>query len=562
MPDDPFAAGTDASVVIPGLSRNPGDPSGANAAARGAANSDRRTSASPSDAAGTNAADLLEEEPTPLLWQLDPAEHRETIRRAILGDRDYHLKQKEALAALESGRNTLLVMGTGRGKTAVFQTVAAELAAQGKISILIYPLRSLVNDQYQRMRRQFESLGIAVHAVNGSMDAPERNRFFQLYGQGKVNIVLTTPEFICFHRDRFTAAGERIGLLVTDEAHHIRQGDRKGYQQLPEVWQALGRPLVLAATATADDETAGRINQAFQIRQWVLEDHVRENLRLTDVRKEKDKLAYLMKIAGRREKTVVYVNSRRQSMELAQTLRCYLPFMEREIGFYHGGLDSESRRGLENRFRDTELRLMVSTSAFGEGVDIPDIRHVVLYHMCFSRAEFNQLSGRAGRNQDEAWIHLLFNGEDMALNRMILSQKAPDREILARFYLMLKTLQKSRRFIEAADAELAGKMTASEKAGKVGEPVLEETVSACLAILEEMKLLRLEYAGNRRYIHISPPPPAKLDLSDSIRFAEGQGEREAFEEFAAYIMNGSPDIILSGFNRPILPKSVKDSLQS
>jgi single-stranded-DNA-specific exonuclease len=569
MPDDPFApdgaAGEiagEAAGEIAGEIAGVGEIAGAGEAAGETA----AEIAGPGEAVGETAGEIAGAGreaaaaiPSGAVRRRSGPERREMIREAILGDRDYHPKQKEALAALENGRNTLLVMGTGRGKTAVFQTVAAELAMNGQISVLIYPLRSLVNDQYQRMRRQFEALDVAVLAVNGSMSASERNRFFQSYGRGKADVVLTTPEFISFHQDKFMAAAGRIGLFVVDEAHHMSQGGRKGYLRLPGVWEKLGRPLTLAATATAGDETAEQISGAFHIREWVLEDHLRANLRLTDCRKERDKLAYLVKIAGRREKTVIYVNSRRQSMELAQTLRDYLPFAEKEIGFYHGGLDPDNRRKLESMFRDTELRIMVSTSAFGEGVDIPDIRHVILYHMCFSKTEFNQLSGRAGRNQEEAWIHLLFNQEDRALNRMLLEQKAPDRDLLAKFYLMLRALQKGRRIVESTDAELAGRLPAAGNAGSAGSggPVRDETVSACLAILEEIGLLRLAYTGNRRYIHMVPPPASKLDLSDSVRFAEGQGEREDFEEFADYVTNSGPEEILSGFNRPILPGHIR-----
>ena len=80
------------------------------------------------------------------------------------------------------------------------------------------------------------------------------------------------------------------------------------------------------------------------------------------------------------------------------------PELGGQVAGYHGGLESRKRLALEEDFRQGRLRVLVSTSAFGEGADLPDIRHVFLYHLCFSRAEYNQLSGRAGRDGKPAWI--------------------------------------------------------------------------------------------------------------------------------------------------------------
>jgi single-stranded-DNA-specific exonuclease len=474
---------------------------------------------------------------------------RARVQKAVLGNLDYHPMQQEALTALEKGQNTLVVMGTGRGKSAIFQTMAAELAMQGQMALLIYPLRSLVNDQYHRFETQLGPLGVTVNAVCGLMSTQERKHFFKLYGQRKAGIILTTPEFLRFHQDTFALAASRIGLFVVDEAHHLFQAKRTGYQALPDVWRKLGRPLVLAATATAGDETARQISQSLDISRWVLEDFRRDNLHLVDSRKERDKLAYLIKVIGEGKKTVIYMNSREQVMALTQTLKDYLPFMDREIGYYHGGLDSDTRKMTESMFQTGLLRVMISTSAFGEGIDIPDIHHVILYHMCFSKTEFNQLSGRAGRNHEKAWIHLLFNEDDSALNRIILDYGAPSRELLGKFYLMLKQLSKGGSSVENTDEALVKRMK------QLGYPQIHEgSVAACLAVLEELGLLLQEREGNRRYIHMAPPPPAKLDLSDSVRYREGQEERDSFEAFLEYISNSSPEALLNGFNRPILPE--------
>ena len=131
-----------------------------------------------------------------------------------------------------------------------------------------------------------------------------------------------------------------------------------------------------------------------------------------------------------------YVNSREQSRALARTLRRRVPELAGSIAYYNAGLAREVRARVEDAFRSGELTCIVSTSAFGEGVDLPDIRHVVLYHMPFGATEFNQMSGRAGRDGDPASCYLLWNGNDFRLRRFLIDREygegaadeAPDPE--------------------------------------------------------------------------------------------------------------------------------------
>ena len=129
------------------------------------------------------------------------------------------------------------------------------------------------------------------------------------------------------------------------------------------------------------------------ITRTVVDETVRENLRLEDDRDLASRENRLVSIVATGEKTVIYVNSRDQSVALAKTLRKRVPDYASHIAFYNAGLTRADRHRVEEAFRDGCLSCIVSTSAFGEGVNLPDIRHVVLYHMPFGAIEFNQMSG-------------------------------------------------------------------------------------------------------------------------------------------------------------------------
>lgn len=481
--------------------------------------------------------------------KLSPEELSAAIQQVILGEYAYHDKQREAIAALQAGENSLVILATGRGKSAIFQAVAAQFVlARKQVTIIVYPLRSLVNDQYRQLRDKMLSLGINVQAVNGSMNMAEKRDFFKKLLQDQIDIILTTPEFLEFHLDKFKGIAKRIGLFVVDESHHLAQGKRRGYRSLPHNWRQLGKPLVLAVTATADTEAARTITDKMECHRIIIEDHIRANLRLVNRRDEKDKLVYLLELIAQNERTVIYVNSRKQAYQLASDLRCNYPQGRDEIGFYHGGLNSSDRIVLEEMFRQGDLRVMVTTSAFGEGINIPDIKHVVLYHLCFSATEFNQLAGRAGRNNEEAFVHILFGAKDRALNEFILEGVTPSREVLVKVYLYLRERAKIDNPLCVTNTEI---LEAMLRQGV--KNFREQTASTCLAIFEELGLLLREVEGNKRYIHFITPPPGKMELSDSIRYLEGLSEWEEFQGFADYVLQESESLILTAFNKPIYP---------
>ncbi|ADL12256.1 single-stranded-DNA-specific exonuclease RecJ [Acetohalobium arabaticum] len=486
------------------------------------------------------------------LETLNRSEILNEVRQALIGDYDFRSKQKEVLTTLDNDQDTLAIFGTGRGKSAIFQSYAALQALnQGRITVILYPLRALVNDQFDSLKKNLAPLGLDIYKANGSLSVGEREKLITALNHGELDIVLTTPEFMEYHLDKFQNLADEIGFLVVDESHHIGMASssfRPTYKRLGKLNSKLGNPLVLAVTATANNQVAREIIETLNIGEIIIDPHVRSNLEIIDKRGCRDKEAYLYEVASSGEKSIIYVNSREQSIELASNLRQRLPGLAEEIGFYNAGLTNKERNRIESMFWSGKLKIIVSTSAFGEGIDIPDIRNIVLYHLNFNLTEFNQQSGRVGRDGKQAKIHLLFGQQDVRINEFILDSMAPEREVLVQLYCVLKQEEDTDQQIKLTNQQLAQKVS-SRLQGKVRE----NTVSAGLGVLEDLNILtRIQEAGNR-IIQLRRIPDSQLDLNDSLRYREGLEDKEAFNEFKDFILNAEAEELLSLVNQPIYP---------
>ncbi|MBQ5615884.1 MAG: DEAD/DEAH box helicase, partial [Peptococcaceae bacterium] len=483
------------------------------------------------------------------LESLDEPELKERIRQAILGQHAYRPKQAEALDALYSGDNVMAILGTGRGKSAIFQAYSAYLALwKRKTSIIVYPLRALVNDQYQSLQKKLQPLGLEVCLATGALEGEERAAFFKRVMEGRVDLILTTPEFLVYNKHRFMELSGRLGMVVIDEAHHLASR-RQGYKQLPSTLKEIYPQQILAVTATASDDVAEHIMKSLDLTTVVIDPHVRDNLILVDQRSNYKKADYLIDLARTGEKVVVYLNSRHKAVQLAELLREKVPpALQNSICYYHGGLTSGDRLAIENAFREGSIKVIVTTSAFGEGIDIPDIRHVVLYHLSFSGEEYNQLAGRAGRDGNPAKVHLLYNQRDEMLNRNVLSSSCPSREVLGKFYKLLQLLIQGKPAIELTNHELCELV----KRERIAEPT-ESCISGWLGIFEELGFLEREREGAKRRI-IMTPSPTKMDLLSSLRYQECMAELDDFQRYLEIAFDHSKDTLLKAINQPIYPK--------
>lgn len=507
---------------------------------------------------GPSAAGSPEEPPSPAPASMpqDFGALTQSLVRALIGENPLLPAQHEALLRLRDGRSTLCVMATGRGKSLVFHVHAARTAlVRHRASVFVYPLRALVADQAHHLADELAPLGVGVAVLTGETPADERDRAYEALASGSVDIVLTTPEYLAIHADDLARSG-RVGFLVVDEAHHSSpagSGSRDAYRDLPRVRALLGEPTVLAVTATASPKVARDACDLCGIdsQDVIVDTAVRDNLFLDDCRGLRDRDPALVSIVAEGEKCIAYVNSRARSVTLARLLRHQVPELAPRVAFYNAGLPRADRTRVERAFRTGELSCIVSTSAFGEGVNIPNVRDVVLYDMPLGRVEFNQMSGRAGRDGSSACVHLLFGQRDLASSQHILDQVAPTRDELAALYRALRGVSKSAASVGQASFSAQDSRLAAMAAVK-GRPLSEGAVACGIQVFSELGLLSLAGFGDARLITMARNP-GHVDLEASARYLEGIREREACGEFGEWVLSCTEEELLSAINRPIAP---------
>lgn len=494
-----------------------------------------------------------------MLWHehalSDPAAFRRDLIQAFLGEGHLHDSQKQALQLLDAGASVFAVMGTGRGKSLIFHVYAIERALKEEaVSLFVYPLRALVADQAFHLERALESFGVRVRVLTGASTPEERAEIQARLKAHEIDIVMTTPEYLDLHADEFASLGT-IKFVVIDEAHHVgtsKAGFRPSYRRLGDAVRRLGNPQVLALTATADTAVQEALLEAFDITECVYDDTARANLIIDDRRNIKKRERYLINLVARGEKTLIYVNSRLESITLVRELRKQEPHIASLIGFYNAGLSRAERTRVEDLFRVGALQVLVATSAFGEGIDIPGIRHVVLYHLPFSEVEFNQMSGRAGRDGQEAHIHLLFGKEDARINTALLSEATPNHDDMASIYRTLRALQRQHTDFFPLVEDTVVRAVES----MLGTTLVPAQVGCGIAVFEELGLVKTQVTpqDNKPIQNVYVVDyKGKVELTDSVRYREGMDELDSFNAFKEWVLGCSVEQLQQRIQHPLLP---------
>ncbi|MDH3624822.1 MAG: RecQ family ATP-dependent DNA helicase [Myxococcales bacterium] len=344
------------------------------------------------------------------------------VARERLGVQRLHPEQAQAIESVLGCRDTLVVLPTGFGKSLIYQVPAVLF---DRPTIVISPLISLMRDQERKLRQRH----VPVVRIDSTLRAATRRQVLARVAKGGSLIVLTTPETLESLAES-TFAATKPALLCIDEAHCISEWGhdfRPAYLRLGAQRKVLGNPVMLALTATATPRVRKDIIERLGMKKpvEVVAPPHRPNLRFAvHIAPGDQKITTAARLIRRlRRPGIIYCATTKAVDQVAGALaRAQIPSAR-----YHGKMKASERTSTQRKFMKSKRRMvMVATSAFGMGIDKPDIRYIVHYQAPGSLEQLVQESGRAGRDGKRSDCILLFDRDDLRIQEHLQKQGRAD----------------------------------------------------------------------------------------------------------------------------------------
>jgi ATP-dependent DNA helicase RecQ len=443
------------------------------------------------------------------------------LLRGVFGVERLRDGQQRVIDSVLDGKDTLAIMPTGSGKSLCYQIPAKMLKGT---TIVVSPLISLMKDQLEKL----EQLGIRAAQVNSSLSSEEEQAALEGIRNRSHEIVFCTPERLAHAAFLEVLKDVPIALVVIDEAHCISQWGhdfRPAYLEMTASLDALGKPPLLALTATATEDVIDDIGrQLGRARMNVINTGIyRPNLHysVVQVTNPQEKIGAALRIVRDSNGVgIIYAATVKAAEEMHQALL--------DVGesatIYHGKLPARERKENQDLFMEGARRVMVATNAFGMGIDKSDTRFVIHLQVPANLEAYYQESGRAGRDGKDAWCTLLFLQDDKRVQQFFLVKHYPGpNELRAVYDAVGKLAEEGPVTFERIDAAL--------------EEVAASKIKVCLKLLKDGCLLR----QNRALCYSlgkAAPAAALFDELSQVYTLKQERDREALEQMVSYAVSG------------------------